>query len=91
MENNIEIPAFIIRNLKDYGNCAIGRKTFKAVEHNKDKIIQSIKEKGLNVEFIRTESLLGSPYFSPSKRKAASTYVIKVIPRKTDALSAIEN
>lgn len=74
--NDINIPKYIIENLKKYKNAAIGKYTFPDLELNKNNILLKLKDMGFNCKlkkFINEETDFNK---SRSRTKIINTYII---------------
>lgn len=62
-ESKSEIPEWILRHLKKYGNCSCGRSIVKKI--GKEEIITMLREKGYNCIL----KIIPDNKFHPPKRK----------------------
>lgn len=74
--SDISIPEYIIKNLKEYKNAAIGKCTFPSFEKNKNNILLKLKDMGFNCKFkmfINEETDFNK---TRSRTKIINTYII---------------
>lgn len=74
---NVNIPGYIIRNLKEYGNAAIGSRTFSSRVSSTD-VLNALKEEGLNCRIVITNLEIFEDY-GAKRRKNKIGKVIELL------------
>lgn len=73
----INIPSYIINNLRTYGNVAIGNKTFPS-RASEEEILDALKQENLTCEFVHTEQDIYNDRVVRRRRKQIAR-IIRVI------------
>ena len=75
MKNHSRVPDWVLRNLKNYGNCACGYEIVK--KYGKNKLLNILMEKGYecNLRIVR-EPTISNSYFGRKKKYPKDAYYI---------------